>query len=277
MKFRDGMPILLAAVLALAGAGDAVARGGAGGGAGGGGAGGGGGAATAPAVLSTNVATCPFASGTCVAGAVGTDQTVRISVGIESDGGDVPSIAETAGPPLVPVQILPSGRGADAKGVKFGIQNAIYEWTPRLADIGLDARASFTATTASGKQVSVSVPIDVVQQLPPGLISGLTATRSGANFVIGWKPPADQRALTYTLGVCPAIDPALGGPICRSVALPGVATVTNPGGTATTATIPVLFPVGFFTQGLAQAPAYLILRASGVGTFSLQENVLELR
>ena len=281
MKFRDGMPILLAAGLALAGAGDAVARGGAGGGAGsgggaGGGGGGGGGAATAPVVLGTNVATCPFQSGTCVAGAVGTDQTVRISVEIQSDGGDAPSIVETAGPPLVPVQILPAGRGVDAKGVRFGIQNAIYEWTPRLADIGLDARASFTATTASGKEVSVTVPIGVVQQLPPGLISGLAATRSGANFVVRWKPPADQRAVTYQLGVCPAIDPALGGPFCRSEALPGVATLTNPGGTATTATIPAVFPVGFFAQGLAQAPAYLILRASGLGTFGLQENVLEL-
>ncbi|MGH7062963.1 MAG: hypothetical protein ACREET_02670, partial [Stellaceae bacterium] len=66
MKFQGGMPILLAGVLMLASAGDAVARGGAGGG-----GGGGGGAAAAPVVLSTNVATCPFPSGTCVAGSVG--------------------------------------------------------------------------------------------------------------------------------------------------------------------------------------------------------------
>ncbi|HEU0156490.1 MAG TPA: hypothetical protein VFQ82_10495, partial [Stellaceae bacterium] len=219
MKFQGGIPILLVGVLALVGAADALARGGGGGGEG---------TATAPVVLSTNVATCPFPSGTCAAGAVGTDQTVRVSIGIQSNGGDVPSIVETAGPPLVPVQILPAGRGADAKGVKFGIQNAIYEWTPRLSDIGLDAHASFTATTASGKRVSVTVPIGLVQQLPAGLISGLTATRSGANFIVRWQPPADHRAVTYTLGVCPAIDPALGGPICRSVALPGVATAANP-------------------------------------------------
>ncbi len=268
MKFQFGMVVLLAGVSALAGAGDAVAKGG--------GGGGGGGAAAAPVVLSTNVATCPFASGTCVAGVVGSDQTVRISVAVQSDAGDTPSIVETAGPPLVPVQILPAGRGVDAKGVKLGIQNAVYEWTPTIADTGLDASASFAATTASGKSVSVTVPIGVVQQLRPGVISGLTAARSGANYAIKWDPPADHRAVDYTLGVCPAVDPALGGPICRSVAMPGVATVANPGGTLTTTTIPAVFPPGFFSQGVAEPAAFLILRASGVATFSLQENVLEL-
>lgn len=260
---------LLAGVLAFAGAGSAVAKGG-------GGGGGGGGGTSEPVVLSTSVVTCPFPSGTCVAGVIGSDRTVRIAVEIQSDAGDTPAIVQTSGPPLVPVQILPAGRGADAKGVKFGIQNAVYEWTPRLADIGLDASAAFVATTASGKTVGVTVPIGIVGQLAPGVISGLTATAAGSNFVVKWNPPADRRAVTYTLGVCPAIDPALGGPICRSVAMPGVATTANPGGTLTTATIPGVFPAGFFTQGVSERAAFLILRANGVTTFSLQENVLRL-
>jgi hypothetical protein len=214
---------------------------------------------------------CDLLTGACVASLPRSDQTTKITVTVRSDAGDVPAIAQTAGPAIVPVSVVPAGRGVDAKGVQFGIQAANYEWTPPPADIGLNASASFTATTGSGKTLAVTVPLGVVQDVAPGILSGVVATRNGANFDVAWDPPADGSAVVYQLCAAPALDPVLGGPACIAQPLPGVPTITNPGGTLTQAAI-----VGLFAGTPTQA-VYIRLQALSATTLGLlQENVLEL-
>jgi hypothetical protein len=99
----------------------------------------------------------------------------------------------------------------------------------------------------------------------------VTATRSGDNFVVTWDPPADSSAVVYQLCAAPALDPVLGGPACIVQPLAGVATIANPGGTLTQATIADLF------AGTTVPPAYIRLQALSPSTAGLlQENVLAL-
>jgi hypothetical protein len=79
---------------------------------------------------------------------------------------------------------------------------AVYVWTPSRADIGTAPVAVFTATTMSGASATVTVTLGPVVDVPPGAISGLTATLVGDRIQANWSSNATGTSATFTVTGC---------------------------------------------------------------------------
>jgi hypothetical protein len=241
-------------------------------------------------LLSATVQTCPVSMG-CTAPIVAADQTITITIIVQSDGNDNPWIEQTAGPTLVPTMAFAAGRSPDARGSTIAVQYATWEWTPTKADIGTDASASFVISTKSGQTLNVDVPIGVVQDLQaPAVVTDFTAAQVGGNLTLRWTPPTDDHVTFYKLTACLPQDPSIGSPVCQDLDMPGVKTVTDPSGTETQAVIPAIADVGTFASPVVNfkitntaypsAPtplAYIhLIASSGTSVAGAQDYVIRL-
>jgi hypothetical protein len=162
-----------------------------------GGTGGGGGTATPPPPNRT-AAPLTFGGGLTTL-TVGSDQPAFVMLQANSDGRDAPIITKNSGPDGL---ILYNTTPADHPHGINGYTLSYYVWTPGRGDIGSSPQASFTATTQSGASRTIIVNLGPVQDVPPGVISGLTASLAGDHIEAHWNSSATGAPLTYTVTAC---------------------------------------------------------------------------
>ncbi|HEX3967351.1 MAG TPA: hypothetical protein VHW70_05250 [Edaphobacter sp.] len=130
---------------------------------------------------------------------VNSDQEGLISLSASSDGKDVPVITLVSGPPgLMLLADAPLFKG----GMPFSAIAATYAWTPSRADIGTAPAAVFKATTASGASALSTVLLGPVQDVPPGAVSGLTATHVGNRIQVQWSSNSTNPGLAFEVEGC---------------------------------------------------------------------------
>jgi hypothetical protein len=84
----------------------------------------------------------------------------------------------------------------------FSAIAATYAWTPSRADIGTAPAAVFKATTASGASALSTVFLGPVQDVPPGAVSGLTATHVGNRIQVQWSSNSTNPGVTFDVEGC---------------------------------------------------------------------------
>ncbi|MCU1252868.1 MAG: hypothetical protein JWQ49_5897 [Edaphobacter sp.] len=166
-------------------------------GSGGGGTGGGGGGTATPPPAPQNPP-LQFTGGSTSL-TVGSDQPAHVQLTALSDGRDAPVITKVAGPDGL---ILFNTAPVDHPHGTNGYTTAEYAWTPSRADIGTAPVAVFTATTLSGARATVTVTLGPVVDVPPGAISGLTATLVGDRIQANWSSNATGTSATFSMSGC---------------------------------------------------------------------------